>query len=460
MSKRKIYTLPKGTELTGKLVKKIIDDHQADVEKYTQLESYISDDTPIMTRKAPNDIPVINDFGGYIVKINAGFLLGTPVEYLATKGVNIEPVLDLYRNQTIADLDAELAEDTATFGRAFENVYVDEESTVVSARLDPKNTIVVYDNTVKHKKMFAITYTTQVDDDGQAISGKYDVTVYDAALTRYYKFDGESLTDDETQPDEKHFFGDVPVVEYANNRRFQADHEPVLSGIDAYNILQGARVIDREKLVDAILAFYGVTLTPEDMEEIKRNRAVGLPPDSNAEYIIKNINEGDAETLRNALKEDIHKFSMTPDLSDKEFAGNSSGVALLYKLLAFEQNIKTKERYFERGLMERFRLYNNLLTIKSKMKRVEMKDVDATFKRNLPKNDVEASQMINNLVGIVDKETLVGQLSFVRDAKETVALAAAEEEPAADDFNKAGFGKAEPDETGNLNQNSEDDTDD
>ena len=50
-------------------------------------------------------------------------------------------------------------------------------------------------------------------------------------------------------------------------------------------------------------------------------------------------------------------------------------------------------------------------------------DIDVVFKRALPQNDYEQSQMINNLVGLVDKETLVAQLSFVNDAKETVELA-------------------------------------
>ena len=36
--------------------------------------------------------------------------------------------------------------------------------------------------------------------------------------------------------------------------------------------------------------------------------------------------------------------------------------------------------------------------------------------------------MILNLQGIVDKELLVSQLSFVRDSKETVELAAKEDE--------------------------------
>ena len=45
-------------------------------------------------------------------------------------------------------------------------------------------------------------------------------------------------------------------------------------------------------------------------------------------------------------------------------------------------------------------------------------------------NDLEASQMINNLMDIVDRETLVSRLSFVQDAKETVKLAQEEQEKA------------------------------
>lgn len=132
--------------------------------------------------------------------------------------------------------------------------------------------------------------------------------------------------------------------------------------------------------------------------------------------------------LRKNIENDIHKISMTPNLADENFANNSSGVAISYKLLAFDQNIKNKERYFERGLMERFRLYNNFLNTKSSMPIVPTEEVDAIFKRNLPRNDYETSQMILNLQGIVDKELLVSQLSFVRDSKETVELAAKEDE--------------------------------
>ena len=78
--------------------------------------------------------------------------------------------------------------------------------------------------------------------------------------------------------------------------------------------------------------------------------------------------------------------------------------------------------------MERFRLYNNFLNTKSSMPIVPTEEVDAIFKRNLPRNDYETSQTILNLQGVVGKELLVSQLSFVRDSKETVKLAAKDDE--------------------------------
>ena len=125
---------------------------------------------------------------------------------------------------------------------------------------------------------------------------------------------------------------------------------------------------------------------------------------------------------------------MVPDMSDEKFAGDSSGVAIRYKLLGFEQAVKNKERFFEKSLMERFKLYNHFLSVKSKMAIVPTEEVDAVFKRNLPSNDYETSQMIVNLDGIVDRELLASQLSFVKDASETVEIAKEEDvEPLKDD---------------------------
>jgi SPP1 family phage portal protein len=221
-----------------------------------------------------------------------------------------------------------------------------------------------------------------------------------------------------------HYFGEVPIIKYQNNSDEQGDYEQVISLIDAYNTLQSDRINDKEQLVDALLLIYGMQITPEQKELMKASRMMAnLPVDSKVEYLTKQLNELDADTLRRVLEQDIHKISMTPNMSDENFVGNASGVAIRYKLLAFEQNISGKERSFEAGLKSRFRKYNNYLANLKAMPLIETHEVDVIFKRNLPRNDFETSQMVNNLSGLVSKATLLSELSFIDDVKEEIETA-------------------------------------
>ena len=201
---------------------------------------------------------------------------------------------------------------------------------------------------------------------------------------------------------------------------------------------------DKEQLVDAILTIYGADLTPEQVTSLKDSRVLAdLPKDSKVEYLVKMLNENEVDVLRAVLEQDIHKISMTPNLSDENFVGNSSGVAIRYKLLAFEQSIKNKERYFEKALLERFELYNNYFVKMKKMQEVPIYEIDVIFKRNLPQNDFETSQMILNLDGKVDSETLLGQLSFVRNAKENIEAVEKENKQKLN-IESENFGEEEP----------------
>ena len=427
MKKRTIYTLPKDAELDGKNLKALIDAHIQDVDTFLKLESY-ADDNPIMNRESPNELLTINNFAQYITSINTGYLLGNPVDYNSKDDkIDLKPIIENYNGQSIDELDTEIEEDLSMFGQAFENVFVDETSTATSAKLSVFNTIVVYDNTFKHNKMFAVYYSAQVDDKNMIIRDKFDVTIWTPSKILYRVLNKENLVEDPEAQDTDHFLGEVPVVHYFNNRRLKGDYEPVISLIDAYNIHISDRVLDREKLVDAILAFYGSKLTAEDQQAIKENRVVGLPEGAKAEFIVKNIDEMGADVLRKTLAADIHKFSMTPDLTDDTFGDSPSGVSILYKLFAFEKNIKAKERLFERGLMNRLKLYVTVLSVQSKIGgKIDMNTIDAVFKRSLPKNNAETAKMINELEGMLSKETLIGQLDFVQDASVEVEKAEAE----------------------------------
>jgi SPP1 family phage portal protein len=433
-----MYTVSKDSALSVDLIKNAIEFNEQGRSRYDKLEDYYLGEQAILKRKKnqtyKNNKLVVNH-ARYITDINIGYLLGNKVEYQVTDGFDIEVIKDEFKKQTISDLDHEIAKDLSIFGRQYELVYnVDNE--VRSKDIDVRNAICVYDDTVEHNKLFGIIY--KLND-----KGKYeDIVVYDDKDMYECSYNGDIRIGKERP----HSFGKVPLIEYRNNSENQGDFEQVISLIDAYNILQSDRLNDKEQLVEAIMVGYGVTMTPEQMEHLRMYRTLFLntpKTETQVEYLVKNLDESQVDILRQTIQEDIHKISMTPNMSDENFVGNSSGVAIRFKLLAFEQSISNKERYFEKGLLERFELYNNYLVSLRKMSLVPRYEVDAVFKRNLPQNDFEISQMINNLAPYVDDATLVEQLSFIDDAERVVELNRKEEK---EEMNKelAEFGSSEP----------------
>lgn len=424
-----MFTVDKETEVNHGLIWSAIEYNNGLKNRFNKLENYYLGKHDILTRKKGNNAAVNNkivvNHASYIVDTNVGYLLGNPVEYQAGKGFNIQPVLDHYKRQTINDLDSEIASDVGKYGQQMEYVFANELANPESAIIDNKNALIIYDDTVKHNKLYGIMYSP-VYDNNKTIS-YYDVTFLNKDSIIKYQCTKDKLT--KMGKEQPHVFGEVPLIEYRNNPNRLGDFERVISLIDAYNLLQSDRLNDKEQLVDAILCLYNIDLSGDQLTSLKENRVLaGIPSDGKAEYLTKALNETEVDVLRQNIEKDIHKISMTPNMSDENFVGNSSGIAIRYKLLAFEQNIKNKERYLEKGLMERFRLYNNFLILKAQMPGVvPTEEVDVLFKRNLPSNDYEISQMINNLLDVVDKETLISQLSFIKDAKEIVALKESED---------------------------------
>jgi len=422
-----MYTLPKDTKITYQILNDVISYNEKYKDRYKMLENYYLGKHDITTRlkddRLKNNKVMVNH-AKYITDTNVGYLLGNPVEYQASEGHDIEAVLDAYKKQTINDLDSEIAKDVSVFGCQYEYIYVNEDAEPRSCEIDNKNCIIVYDDTVEHNKLFGLIY--REIKEGETFK-YWDIIFVDKEKEVHYKSYSKSLRKEGVE--KPHAFGDVPIICYKNNPELLGDFETVLSLIDAYNLLQSDRINDKEQLVDAILCMYGMDFDSEQADELRDSRMISnIPVDGKIEYLVKTLQESDVDILRQNIENDIHKISMVPNMSDVNFVGNSSGVAIRYKLLAFEQNIKNKERYMEKGLMERFKLYNNFLVTSSKMSEVPIEEVDAMFKRNLPSNDFEISQMITNLSDYIDTETLISQLSFVKDASDIIEAKKQEDE--------------------------------
>lgn len=463
-----MYTLKKDTEITKQVILDAIKYNDGLKPRFDKLEAYYFGKQEILNRERTDQLvnnKIVVNHAKYITDTNVGYLMGNAVEYQADEEVKddtIKPVLDAYKKQVISDLDNEIAKDVSIYGMQYEYIFATEDNTPKSANVDNRRAMLIYDTTLEHNKLAGLMYRP-IFEGNRTTPSYYEVVLATSKEIVEYKVATErsgTLTEVSRKP---HGFGKVPMIEYRNNSDYIGDFEQVITLIDAYNLLQSDRVNDKEQLVDAILTFYGAEVKQVDMDMLREQRVIsGIPADAKVEYLTKGLNEADADTLRQTIEQDIHKISMTPNMSDAEFVGNSSGVAIRYKLLPFEQNTKTKERFMERGLMERFELYYAYLKSVSKVSGdLDISHIDAVFKRNLPSNDLETSTIINNLDGKVSTETLIAQLSFIKDASEEMEAVKAEAEErqakVADLFKNGEINDANDDDNGGKAGEDEDD---
>lgn len=389
-----------------------IDEHLKGNERLDKLDKYYDGDHEINNRKfsspeLPNNRLVCNH-AEYITDMAVGYVHGTPVMY---SGDSSEILNDIYTKIDEDSHNAELALDVSIYGHGVELVYMSSDLTPIPnlTALSPKWAFVVYDDTIAHQPLFAISVrpsmTVSNTEDG------YYITIYTEATETLYKATALNDLEPALIDTKDHYFSGIPVIEYKNNKKSKGDFEGVITLIDAYNLLQSDRVNDKEQLVDALLAVSGVTFGDDEDEMIntakllKEMKILELPSDGDAKWLIKSLNEAETEILKQSLKDDIHEFSKVPCLTDENFAANASGVAMKYKLLGFEQLAKTKERYFKKGLRQRTELISNVLGVQAKQ--IDPAKIDITMKRSLPVDDELLARIAQETDGLLSWETRV-----------------------------------------------------
>lgn len=399
----------------------LLKEHEKEVVRYKKLEDYYNGNQNILIRKREdvNNRLVINH-AEYITDFSTAYFMGNPIKYRfpneETKASD-DRLIKAFKIANIDQVDTELSRDISKFGVGYELIYQDRNGNTRSVNSSPLNTFIVVDDTVEENKLLGVQYYPSYDDNGNE---KYKVVNIYTNTGKVFRYNMKNAIL-EYDSEDSHAFKDVPIIEYWNKSNVKGDYESVIPIIDAYNKLQSDRINDKEQFVDALLAIYGM-LTGDDSDEkletareLKRVGIIELGKDNKAEFITKTFQEADVEILKQSLVNDIHKISKVPNLTDENFAGNSSGVAMKYKLLGLEQLAQTKEGYYRIGIKERLRLYKNILNIQNID--IDVDEVEISFTRSLPVNEIEISQLIANLENKVSNETLISQLPFVEDVK-------------------------------------------
>lgn len=410
--------------ITPEILAVLIRRHEQSVPEFTKLYAYYRGKHDILNehRKSKNmaNNRVVCNHAKYIVDVSTAYLAGNPIKYDVSKGFDIEAVKNEYLEQDIAHVDSEIVKQIGIYGKTYELIYSNYEAKPRSAYIPPQQAFVVYNDDCTRYPLFGVYYYKTHDINGN-VTGVV-CNVYDKEYNYTYEAQTDSWEAIQETAKVEHYFLDVPLIEHVNNEDLMGDFESVMTLIDAYNKLQSSRVNDKEDFVNAFLFLRGLDLDSDQAKKLKEEQILMGYEDSDAKYLSKVLSESDVKVLRDDIKEDIHRFSMVMDLSDVNFSNNLSGVAIKYKILAFEQMIKNKEASLKRSLRKRFELYNNYLSVKANVQKVPQHRLDIIFTHNLPANNLETAQTMNYLKDDISLETKLGQFDFISDASEEAAL--------------------------------------
>src|SRR5699024_8676277 len=149
------FILPKGTAMTGKLLREMIDKHKQYVPKYLESKRMYENDYGIMHRQdrayhKPDNRLTVN-LAKYIVDTFNGFFMGNPVNDSHKNELVNDFVLDFNRRNNLDDHEAELSKIASIYGHAFEYVFQNENAETEVVYETPLGMFIIYDDTIKHK---------------------------------------------------------------------------------------------------------------------------------------------------------------------------------------------------------------------------------------------------------------------------------------------------------------------
>ena len=421
-----MYQIEAGKELDTLTLGKIINAfllHEAPIlQRYFDYYEGMQD----IMKKIPSDVGkpcnhIVVNYCDNIVQNYLGYLAGIPISY---ENDDFDDVKEILNYNDTPNEDSTYLKQALLYGIGFEINYIDEDGKQRFKALDSRNCIPIYDDTINENLKYVVRFYKEKPLEPE--SKWYIVEVYsDTSMKKYRTLNG--YTDFEFIEEVQNPFGQVPITVFKLNEECDSIFKKVMSLQDAYNDLISGEVDDFDAFADAYLLLKGVTADAEDLVKMKENRCLMIDETSDASYLTKNISDTQIENMLININDKIHKIAQSPDFTDEKFLAQS-GIAMRYKLVGFENKASAIESNMRKALQRRIELICSILSLTTGEDK--WRDVEIVFTRNLPTDITEIVNTVNQLRGIVSKETLLTQIPFVKDVDEELKRVNKENEEA------------------------------
>lgn len=397
--------------------------------RYRTLDNYYHNDTAVQRRILPDpDKPnnrISHGMAKYITKIATAYFMGQGIRY-ETGDAGYKKALDEILEANATKIrHFEEAVEMSRQGVAYELLYIDRTGNLRTQSFSANEMIPVFGDGIGQFLFMALRPYTYTSLQNRVFTEYVDVYTRETVET-WRRAAGGAWNKTDCR---SHGFSDVPVIIRMNNAEMKGDYEDILPQIDAYDKAQSDTLNDLDYFTDAYLVLEGVDelVTENDKGEevtghqaaraLKQDRMINMPENGKAYFITKESNDTTAENYKNRIYRDIFTLALVPNLTDEEFAGNLSGVAIKYKLFGLEELSAEKETYFTSSEMKKIRFiteYINILRGTS----FDWREVKLKFDRSAVANTLEIAQIMNMLRDILSDETLIGLFPEIEDAAE------------------------------------------
>ena len=276
--------------------------------------------------------------------------------------------------------------------------------------LSPENVIPIYSADLDEELLYVIYFYPISDWESDSWEQRYSVNVYDSETITHFTCDSGFNSLVPTGDIELHYFNEVPFSVFYLTDDGESIFKSVIGLQDAFNKMLSDSVNDWEAFVDAYMVFSNTTADAEDIAALKKNRVIVLDDDATVNYLTKNSNDTQVQNLLDEINTSIHTIANSPDFSSEVFgSGVSSGIALQFKLVGFNNIASNIEAQFRKAIAHRIHLLNVVFTLLD----WEAYEIQISFTHNLPTNTADIVDAVSKLRGLVSDHTLLAQLPFI-----------------------------------------------
>ena len=307
---------------------------------------------------------------------------------------------------------SELYEEAITQGVSYELFWVtgaDEESDTVAEVqykiVSNAEISLQWSRDLKPKLLAAVRFQ-RFKENGKEIK---TADVYYPEFSEAWRNEGSGKWQRNMEGDTRYPYKSVPIAIYPVNRKevsiFQAE-KPLITGNDKL-LNKSYNEIDRFNAMIALLPGKASKEFADKLVEL--NMIDDLDQfEKWPAYLQKDLNGINEfySGLSQYSKELFFSSIKIPDFTDKEFANAQSGRAMLFKLIGLELRASKIDTYFDKGLIMRNELINDVIGSTQKFK-VEDYKMIIKHKRNLPVDREAIFDMAMKATGILSKETIL-----------------------------------------------------